>query len=194
MWMDVGHVLALPWARVILVCVFLEGLLLYGPFAFIASHLHRRFDLALSSAGAVVMLFALGGLAFAIASPRLVRRLGEVGLAACGGALLCAAWLLVAWAPAWEAAAIGIGLAGVGFYMLHSTLQLNATQMAPARRGPAVASFAAAFFLGQSAGVAVAGSLLEPLGATVVIALAGAGLLTVAWTFAAIRAKRPSPS
>ena len=59
---DFAHVLALPWARVILLTVFLEGAFLYGAFAFIASHLHTRFGLSLSAAGAVVMLFGAGGL------------------------------------------------------------------------------------------------------------------------------------
>jgi len=189
---DFGHVLEARWARVILACVFLEGVLLYGPFAFIASHLHRRFEMSLSAAGALVMLFGLGGLLFAIASPRLVRRLGEVGLACWGGALMCAAWLLMASAPAWEWAAIGTCVAGIGFYMLHSTLQVNATQMAPARRGPAVSAFASFFFLGQSAGVSVAGMLMQPLGTTVVISMGGVGLLMVASAFAALRAKSPA--
>jgi predicted MFS family arabinose efflux permease len=78
---DFGQILALPWARLILATVFLEGLFLYGPFAFIASHLHEHFGLSLSLAGALVMLFGLGGFVFAMGAARLVPRLGEVGLA-----------------------------------------------------------------------------------------------------------------
>jgi hypothetical protein len=37
--------------------------------------------------------------------------------------------------------------------MLHNTLQLHATQMAPALRGLAVSVFALLFFLGRTAGV-----------------------------------------
>ena len=42
---------------------------------------------------------------------------------------------------------------GFGFYMLHNTLQVQATQMAPASRGTAVTLFACLLFFGQSSGV-----------------------------------------
>ena len=56
--------------------------------------------------------------------------------------------------------------------MLHNTLQINATQMAPARRGAAVAAFAAAFFTGQSIGIARDGALIIVLGTRGVLLLA----------------------
>jgi len=55
----------------------------------------------------------------------------------------------VAWAV------LGCFFAGVGFYMLHNTLQVQATQMAPHARGTAVTLFACLLFLGQSTGVLV---------------------------------------
>ena len=65
------------------------------------------------------------------------------------------AMLAFTWAPHWLAAALACLLAGGAFYMLHTTLQTRATQMAPAgQRGSAVALFASCLFLGQSAGVA----------------------------------------
>jgi hypothetical protein len=44
-------------------------------------------------------------------------------------------------------------MTGLGFYMLHNTLQVQATQMAPAARGSAVTLFACSLFFGQSTGV-----------------------------------------
>jgi predicted MFS family arabinose efflux permease len=79
---------------------------------------------------------------------------------------------------------------GLGFYMLHNTLQVNATQMAPQRRGPAVSAFASLFFLGQSAGVVLAGWVMAHWGSTATIALGAAGVLAVAWTFGGLRARR----
>jgi len=73
-------VLAQPWARVVLVVVACEGAVVYGPFAFIAAHLHQRFGLPLSTVGGLVMGFALGGLVFALGARVLVARLGEVWL------------------------------------------------------------------------------------------------------------------
>ncbi|WP_084267142.1 MFS transporter [Azohydromonas lata] len=185
---DFGYVLSQRWARVILVSVFLEAVALYGPFAFIAAHLHERFNLSLSAAGSLLMLFGFGGFIFALASGRLVSRLGEVGLARWGGSFMAVSMALVAFAPHWALAVPGCLGMGLGFYMLHNTLQVNATQMAPQRRGPAVSAFASLFFLGQSAGVVIAGWLMARWGSTVTIALGAAGVLAVAWTFGGLRA------
>ena len=51
-------------------------------------------------------------------------------------------------------APLAVTLIGLGFYMLHNTLQTNATQMSPEARGTAVGVFSAALYLGQTAGVA----------------------------------------
>ncbi len=187
---DFRDVLEVPWARVIICIVFLEGALLYGPFTFIALHLHRAFELSLSATGTLVMLFGLGGFLFAIGSRRLVRRLGEAGLARYGGVLLTASLLLIAFAPGWLWAIPGACGAGLGFYMLHNTLQVNATQMAPLRRGPAVAAFASSFFLGQSAGVLICGMLVGWAGTTAVIAGGALGLLAVSAAFSRLRGRQ----
>ena len=184
---DFQHVLSRPWAQVVLGTVFLEGACLYGPFAFIASHLHLAFGLSLSTAGALVMLFGFGGLLFAACAGPLVRRLGEVGLVRWGGSLLAASLLLVGFGPSWQWSIPGCFVAGLGFYMLHNTLQMNATQMAPQRRGAAVSAFASSFFLGQSTGVVLAGIAVERFGAPLALGLGGLGVLAVALNFARLR-------
>ena len=184
---DFQHVLNRPWAHVVLGTVFLEGACLYGPFAFIASHLHLAFGLSLSTAGALVMLFGFGGLLFAAFARPLVRRLGEVGLARWGGSLLAVSLLLVGFGPSWHWSIPGCFGAGLGFYMLHNTLQINATQMAPQRRGAAVSAFASSFFLGQSVGVALAGMAVERFGAPAALGLGAIGVFAVAINFARLR-------
>ena len=184
---DFGHVLSRPWARKVLLTAFLEGMFLYGPFAFFASHLHHEFGVSLSLAGSLVMLFGFGGVIFATSSERLVASLGEVGLVRWGGALLAAALLGIALAPAWWWAIPACLVAGLGFYMLHNTLQINATQMAPERRGAAVSAFASCFFLGQSAGVALAGWLAGGIGTSGMIAAGALGVFAVALNFGRLR-------
>ena len=184
------HVLRRPWARTVLATVLLEGACLYGAFAFIATHLHGRFGVPLATAGSVVMLFGLGGLLFALASRALVRRLGEVGLTAIGGAIVAAALIAIGIAPQWWWAVPGCFAAGLGFYMLHNTLQANATQMAPERRGAAVSAFASCFFLGQAIGVAIDGWLVTSIGSGRVLVFGGLGVLVVASAFSRLRARR----
>ena len=72
---------------------------------------------------------------------------------------------------------------GLGFYMLHNTLQTHATQMAPERRGAAVAAFAACFFGGQSVGVGLAGLLVGHIGTAWLLAAGALGVWGVGWGF-----------
>jgi predicted MFS family arabinose efflux permease len=187
---EFAHVLALRWARIVLASAFLEGACVFGAFAFVVTHLHRRFELPLERAAAVAMLFGLGGLTFAAWSAPMLRRLGEVGLVRVGGALLCGALAGVAFAPHWGWAPPLCLCAGLGFYMVHNTLQLHATQMAPQRRGAAVSAFASCFFLGQAVGVALAAAWAAQHGTRSTIACGAAGVLLVAWNFARLHAAR----
>ena len=187
---EFGAVLRVPWARRIVAVVFLEGAFLYGVFAFIATHLHERHGVSLSAAGATVMVFGAGGLVYALAAAAFVRRFGEVGLTATGAVLIAVSLLAIAFAPSAGWAVPACFVCGLGFYMLHNTLQTNATQMAPERRGAAVSAFAACFFLGQAGGVAIGGLGVGRFGTTPVIAAGAAGVLVVGLVFSRLRAGR----
>jgi predicted MFS family arabinose efflux permease len=178
-----------PWPRVILVIVFLEGVTLFGAFAFVATHVHLRYGISLTLAGSVALMFGVGGLSFAIASRSLVRRLGESGMAACGAVLLGGSFLTVGSVHSQWLAMPAMFTAGLGFYMLHNTLQTQATQMAPDRRGAAVSLFAFCYFVGQSVGVALAGYLLRYFDTGVVIGLGGAAVMATGLRFAQLRAR-----
>lgn len=184
------QILQSAWARRILLTVFLEGAFLYGAFAFIASHVHHTFGLSLTASGAMVMLFGLGGFVFALLSRLMVQRLGEAGLSRWGGVSLAASLIGIGIAPVWWWVIVGCFIAGLGFYMLHNTLQINATQMAPERRGAAVSAFAACFFLGQSLGVGLAGVLVEHIGTRNILVAGGLGVLAVAISISIKLAKK----
>ena len=187
-------VLVRPWARRVLFTVFVEGVALYGPFAFFATHLHVKHGLSLGLAGSMLVAFAIGGVSYAFGAGRLVGRLGEAGLARGGALLMFFGIAAVALGPvAWPTSVFalpGLFAMGLGFYMLHNTLQMNATQMAPDSRGTAVALFASSFFLGQSTGVALAGYAVERLQTTPVMVAGAAILLAVGWNFSRMRDRR----
>ena len=186
-------VLRKPWARVVTLTVFLEGAFLYGAFAFIATHLHQTHGLSLSAAGTVVMLFGFGGFLFASSSHRFVQRFGETGLAFWGGIAMFVSLLAIALLPAWWWSIPACFVAGLGFYMLHNTLQTNATQMAPERRGAAVSAFAFCFFMGQSAGLALAGAATARIGTRGIIVGGAVGVLIVALGFARLKSNQRAP-
>ena len=184
-------VLRVRWARLVLGSVFLEGVMLFGAVAFIPTHLNRAYGLPLTVAGSMLMLYGAGGMVFAALSPLLVRRLGESGLAAAGGVVVVLSLVTIAVAHLPAVAAAACLCAGLGFYMLHNTLQVNATQMAPAQRGSSVALFAASLFIGQSTGVALAGYAAERVGTGLVILACAGGVLALALLFAAARRRHP---
>lgn len=184
-----AQVFTQPWARVILSIVFLEGMLVFGTLAFVPSYLHERFGLSLTMSGAAMAFFGIGGLTYILAARHFVRRLGEVGLATGGGILIALGWAMLAWGTTWLWALPASYLVGLGFYMLHNTLQTNATQMAPAVRGTAVSLFASSFFLGQSLGVMLAAHILAASGIVPMLLIAAAGTPLVGGTLAWLLAR-----
>jgi len=180
-------VLNIPWARQVLLTVGLEGAAVFGALAFVPAHLHTTHGLSLSSSGALVTLFGLGGLAFAFQSRRWIGVFGEVRLIQAGALIMCGSLISLGWVPLWWLTMPACFLFGLGFYMMHNTLQINATQMAPERRGAAVAAFASCFFLGQSSGVAISGASLTSAGTPLLLSFAGLVVLIIGNRFALLR-------
>lgn len=172
-----------PWVRVVISTVFIEGALVYGPFAFVAYDAHRRFGLSLGASGAMVAAFAAAGLLYAAVAGRVVARLGERGMVLAGGLALGAGYLGLALSPSAAFAVPCIGAIGIGLYLLHNTLQVHATQMAPETRGAAVALFAFCLFTGQSVGVWLASQAIDTAGAQPAFLVAAAGLPLLALEF-----------
>lgn len=160
--------------RWVLTVTALEGALAFGPLAFAPSQLNQSFGLSVTMAGAVMMLYGVGGLAYALSAKRWLRVLGERGLASLGGVLIALSLLLLGWAHQPVLGGLACALGGLGFYMLHNTLQTQATQMAPKARGAAVALFASVLFIGQSLGVSVVALFMD--GAAVWTVFSGAAV------------------
>jgi predicted MFS family arabinose efflux permease len=121
----------------------------------------------------------------------LVYRLSQFGLAVGGGFLIAAAYVELAVIPVWWLAPFATAAIGLGFYMLHNTLQTNATQMTPEARGTAVAVFSSAIFVGQTAGVGVGSLLIDRLGAVPLFLGTAAAIPVLAIWFAGQLRHRP---
>jgi predicted MFS family arabinose efflux permease len=186
-------VIAVPWARVILVSVAVEGVFLLGPMAYLPAFLHTRHELSLSTSSALIALYAVGGLVYAMTARRIVRTFGEQRMVLTGGVLMAAGFFGLWLSPWWFTAGPLALLLGFGTYLYHNTLQTHATQMVPAVRGTAVALFAFSLFAGQALGVSLAGFALDRLGFAPLlvipaVALAAAGM----WLARAMAAREPA--
>lgn len=169
-----AKLLGIARVRWVLTVTALEGALAFGPLAFAPSQLIQSFGLSVTMAGAVMMLYGVGGLAYALSAKRWLRVLGEKGLASLGGVLIALSLLVLGWAHHPVLGGLACALGGLGFYMLHNTLQTQATQMAPQARGAAVALFASVLFIGQSLGVSVVALFMD--GASVWTVFSGAAV------------------
>jgi predicted MFS family arabinose efflux permease len=182
-------VLTNRWAVFLMVMGGLEGALFQGIFPYVSADLHLRFGLSFAAIGVVIGIFAAGGLLYAVTVRALMRRLGQTGIARIGGVLMGLAFLVLTVEPVWYFAPLATLTVGFGFFMLHNTLQTEATQMAPAARGTGVALFASVYFLGQTAGVALAAPIMDRYGAPPLFAISAVALPVLAFWFTA-RLKR----
>ncbi|MGB6534587.1 MAG: MFS transporter [Xanthobacteraceae bacterium] len=181
---DYTAVLSTPFARIVIIAAFIENVLVWGPFAYIGAHLRAHFDLSFTLIGLSVGCFGIGGLVYAGLVKLFVHRLGQVRLAISGGFILAAGYLTLAAAPAWWFAPLATIAIGLGFYMLHNTLQTNATQMTPHARATAVAIFSSAIFIGQTVGVFIGSLMIDRLGAPPLFVASAVALPIVAAWFA----------
>lgn len=150
-----GQLLGTPRVRWVLGVTAAEGALVFGALAFMPTHLHQQFGLSVVAAGSVMMVYGVGGLIYSQMARRWLAWLGERGLVRTGAALVAVGLLVLAWGSGVWLGMLSCLMTGLGFYMLHNTLQVQATQMAPAARGSAVTLFACSLFFGQSTGVLI---------------------------------------
>jgi predicted MFS family arabinose efflux permease len=181
---QIATVLASSWSRRLLAVSFVEGALVFGALAFVPSYLHDRFALPLAEAGGVLALFGLGGLLYSRVAGQMLRWLGAPVLAGAGAMGLAIAFLVLATMSHWAWSLPACWVAGLGFYMLHNTLQTCATQLSATSRGTAVSLFVCALFLGQSSGVAGAAWFIGKYSAALCFSIAAPALLVLGTYFA----------
>jgi predicted MFS family arabinose efflux permease len=174
------QIYALRPARRLYLSVFAEGIMFFGIFPFLAPLFAGRGIGGATEAGLAVLVFAGGGFLYGLFAPLLLRRIGQGGVILLGG--VCGGLALAGLALA-QAAWMGIGvfvLLGLGFYLLHGSIQTRVTEVAPAARGSAVALHSFHFFLGQSLGPAVMGGARAVVGQEAALLACAAGVLALA--------------
>ena len=169
----------------------IEGVLIFGIFPWLAPMLQERgiggSGGAIVEAGLTVAAFGAGGFVYAAVVKALLARLGQGRMVFLGGGIAALALLGLALAPN-SGLFIALGLAlGVGFYMIHNTIQTRVTEVAPEARGSAVALHAFHFYVGHSIGPVVIGLAIAWMGGSGAFALAAIGILLLALKLGATR-------
>ncbi len=176
-----------PNARICYAAVFIEGCCVLGLFPFVAAFLFELGETRLSIAGIVIACFAVGGLFYTMSVSRLLPWLGVKGMMISGAALVGLQLAVVAFGPGWQIQAVSLLFMGWGFYMIHGSLQVVASELSVQARATALSLHAFFFFMGQTVGPIAYGFGIENLGKVptllafafvmVAVGLACAGLL-----------------
>ena len=167
-------VFANPKAYICFGTVLAEGIALWGVTPYVADLMMKAGTGGAREAGFAIGAIGIGGLAYTLALPILLRRMGRTVMMALGG-LFGAAGLL-GLAAAFDARTVAalFALSGFGYMMLHNSIQNESVELAPAARSSAYSMHAFFFFTGQSLGPIVLGLLLSYAGPAVSLAIAGA--------------------
>lgn len=184
------NIFANPLAPICYGGVFVEGACVFGLLPFVAVLLHGAGEERATIAGLVVAGFPVGGVILSLTMPMLLAAFGQRGLMRLGGSLVGAALIVFALAGSWPADLAAFVVIGLGFYMVHTGIQLFATELAPGSRASAVALHAMFFFLGQGSGPILYGFGFARIGMVASIA-AAAFLMTALGFFLAHKLRRP---
>jgi len=186
-------ILSIPAARVCYLTVALEALFLFGIFPYVAVLLLAGGEPRASIAGVVVSAFAVGGMIYSLSVRHLLMLLGQKKIMMAGGLFAAIGLVVVSGGPAWPVQAAAFALMGLGFYMLHASIQVYVTEFAPAARSSAVAFHTFSFFIGGGLSPVLYGIGLERFGAGVTLSIAAAAMAIIGVVSAQLLVKPPAP-
>src|SRR6478736_295820 len=185
-----GSVFANPRAKVCFSAVFVEGIVVFGLFPFVALLLLAAGEPRASIAGAVIAGFSLGGVIYAVAVPRLVARWRPDQLMIGGGINAAFALAVVSFDLMWPVQFAAFTLLGLGFYTLHASIQVQATELSPVARGAAMSLHSFCFFMGHASGPVLYGLGFVKLGSAITITIAAVIVMAVGFVCARLLRER----
>jgi predicted MFS family arabinose efflux permease len=153
-----------PRAKVCFGSVFFEAIIIHGMFPFVALLLLASGATRSSYAGIVIGAFGLGGILFSLSLPKLVGRVTERQMMLAGAVCAAAAFTLISLNMTWYLQVPVFLLFGIGFYMLHSCIQVHVTDLSQTARGSALSLHSASFYFGQAIGPIYYGYAFEHFG------------------------------
>jgi predicted MFS family arabinose efflux permease len=187
-----GKVFHNPRAKICYGAVFIGGICLFGPLPHLAALLEARGAGSIREAGFIISGIALGGVIYTLSVRRILQVLGgQMNMIRLGGLIAAAGFIGAALPLSWPQEMAVFVVVGLGFYMVHNSLQTQATELAPTARGASVSLHAFCFFMGQACGPPLFGWGFGHLGSATTLTIAGAvmALLGLALAMLLIRAQ-----
>jgi predicted MFS family arabinose efflux permease len=166
-------IFANPNAMVVYSAVFVEGCVVLGLFPYVAAFLFDLGETRLAIAGIVIAGFAVGGLFYTMSVSRMLPKLGVGGMMIAGAVLAGSQLAVIAFGPPWQLQLISFLLMGLGFYMIHGSLQVFSSELSSDARATALALHSFCFFMGQTVGPIAYGAGIATLGKVPTLLIAG---------------------
>jgi DHA1 family inner membrane transport protein len=183
-------ILANPRAIFCFLAVFLEGVVLFGLFPFVALLLLAGGEARSSIAGAVLAAFSVGGILYSFAVARMTRFWRPWQMMIAGGVLCALTLVAIALELSWPVQFALFLLLGIGFYTLHGCIQVEASELLPTARGAAMSLHSLFFFLGHASGPVLYGLGFRTIGHTGAL-LIGAAIMICTALMCARYLRRP---
>ncbi len=180
-----AKILANPLAKYCYGAVAVEGAFIYGFLPYVATLLEQRGAGSIKEAGFVVAGIGCGGLLFNLVLPSMLKSMSRTTVMRFGGWVIFLGMIGVGTGPTWPIEMAAFTVVGLGFYMLHTGIQIEATELAPDARGSAIALHAFSLFLGMALGPLFYGLTIPYLGAAVSLLIGGLVVLAAALLIAA---------
>ena len=188
-------IVSLPRARALFSFVFVEGIVIFGIFPYIAPLLETRGAGGPTEAGIIVAAFAAGGILYSALVTVLLRTLGLTWMLVAAGVFGLIGFVGIALAGHWTVDAAAMVALGLSFYTLHNSFQTQVTEVAPQARGSAVALHAFSFFCGQALGPVSLGFGFAALGEAPTMLVGALAILALgvvaAWILAPAQLRAP---
>jgi predicted MFS family arabinose efflux permease len=184
-----GEIFRLRMARILYASVAVEGLFVFGVFPYLAALVAGWGLGGPAQAGFAIGAFGASGIAYSVLARSMLSHLGVPAMLRLAGVLAGLGFALIAWAGWWAATGpvplgvapviLGMFAIGLGYFTMHNSLQTRVTEVAPRARGSAVALHAFSFFVGQSLGPILFGTLLARLGSETALLVSGVAMLAL---------------
>ena len=172
--------LANPQASTCYAGVFFDGMAVMGSLPFVALLLEQNGQGGLTEASFVIAGMGCGGLLYTLTVRRMLPLLGGMLNMLRYGGVLCAVGLAaVAQVGIWPLQMVAYTVAGLGFFMLHASLQAQATDVAPELRATSISLHSTFFTLGTAIGPVLYAVGIHAIGAKASILLGALAILVV---------------
>lgn len=156
--------------------VFATGAFTFGFLPFVAPVLQMQNNGGAREAGIIIAGMAAGSLAFSLVLPLFLKVFARPTLMAMGGLVGCAGFLAYSTGPYWLLQAAFFSVVGLGFFMVHNSVQAEVAEIEPDARSSCFAMHAGFFYLGQTAGPLLWTLAIANLGAQGAIVLMAFGV------------------